>query len=92
MFMAMRAEPMLLDFWITSCTVSAACGWASRTTSGPTTRLPGAVLMVCSGLMRRVSSASATTSGFIVEPGSNTSVSARLRSRPSLGLPRFSGS
>ena len=43
-------------------------------------RRPGAVWIAVSGRTRPFSSASATMNGFIVEPGSKVSVSARLRS------------
>ena len=42
--------------------------------------LPGAVWITVVGVTRPVSSAQAATNGFIVEPGSKVSVSARLRS------------
>jgi len=45
-----------------------------------TSRLPGVALISEVGLTRPVSSAQAITKGFIVEPGSKMSVSARLRS------------
>ncbi len=41
--------------------------------------VPGAVCMTVSGLTIPASSAAAIVNGFSVEPGSNTSVSARLR-------------
>ena len=90
--MAMRTMPMLLLFWITSRADSAPCGCASLIGMPLTTTLPGAVLITCSGLMRPVSSAQAITSGFIVEPGSKMSVSARLRSCSPLRSARSPGS
>ena len=54
--------------------------------------LPGAVWIIVSGVTRPVSSASATTNGFIVEPGSKVSVSARLRSCAPDRLLRLPGS
>ena len=53
---------------------------------------PGAVLTIVSGVTRPVSSANAAMKGFIVEPGSKMSVSARLRSCAPLRLLRLAGS
>ena len=46
---------------------------------GPIVREPGAVWITVSGRTAPLSSAAAMVNGFSVEPGSNTSVSARLR-------------
>ena len=52
---------------------------------------PGAVWIGVSGVTRPFSNASATTSGFIVEPGSKESVKARLRSCAPLRFCRLPG-
>ena len=51
---------------------------------------PGEASIGVSGNQRPVSSAEATAKGFITEPGSNTSVMARLR-RPSLSKSELFG-
>ena len=79
-FIASRAAPMLLDFWITCCTVSMPLGSASFGLKPPTVSEPGVASTIENGVTRPFSSAVPTMNGFIVEPGSNTSVSARLRS------------
>ena len=76
---AIFAAPTFDDFWITCSTVSAPFGCASWIVLGPIVSVPGAVWMIVSGRTLPTSSAAAIVNGFIVEPGSNTSVSARLR-------------
>ena len=76
---AILAAPTLDDFWMTCSTVSAPSGCASWIVSGPIVSVPGAVSITVSGRTRPASSAAAIVNGFIVEPGSNVSVSARLR-------------
>ena len=71
--------PTLLDFWITSATLNRPCGCASLIVLPVMLMLPGAVWIIVAGVTRPLSSASAMTKGFIVEPGSKVSVSARLR-------------
>ncbi len=78
---AIFAAPTFDDFWITCSTVSAPLGCASWIVFGPIVNVPGAVWMTVSGRILPLSSAAAIVNGFIVEPGSNTSVSARLRIR-----------
>ena len=51
---------------------------------------PGVVSFGVVGVQRPVSSAEATANGFITEPGSKTSVIARLR-RPSLSMSEWLG-
>jgi hypothetical protein len=78
--MAILTAPTLLDFWITCCTVSTPCGSASWMVEPVMVIEPGV------GVDDRLRRDEAllqpmpTTKGFIVEPGSKTSVSARLRS------------
>ena len=52
---------------------------------------PGAVWITVSGVTRPLSIAQAATNGFIVEPGSKVSVSARLRSCAPVRLRRSPG-
>ena len=68
---------MLLERWMISATVIASRGWVSRIGLPPTEN--DAVLITVPGCTRWLSSAQAATNGLITEPGSNTSVSARLR-------------
>ena len=77
---AIFTVPTLLDFWITPATVRAPWGWVSRICEPVMTIVPGEVSITVSGVTRPDSSAQAATKGFIVEPGSKMSVSARLRS------------
>ena len=88
---AMRAAPTLLDFWITSLTVRLPCGCESLIVKPLIVILPGAVWITVDGVTRFVSRAQPTTKGFIVEPGSKVSVSARLRSCAPLRLRRSEG-
>ena len=79
---AIFAAPTLDDFWITCSTVSAPS--AMRVVdrcAAPMVSVPGAVWITVSGRTLPASSAAAIVNGFIVEPGSNMSVSARLRMR-----------
>ena len=76
---AILVVPTLLDFWITCSTVSSPCGWASLMVLPVMVMRPGEVSITVFGLTRPVSSARPTVNGFIVEPGSKVSVSARLR-------------
>ena len=57
----------------------------------PMVSRPGAVWICESKRKRPFSSASAAVNGFIVEPGSKTSVSARLRSCAPVSLTRLFG-
>ena len=57
----------------------------------PMLKRPGPVSISVCGLMRPASSAIATVIGFIVEPGSKVSVSARLRSCSPVRFCRLSG-
>jgi hypothetical protein len=77
---AILAAPTLDDFWMTSATLSAPCGWASEIVALPIVRRPGAQLMMVSKRTLPVSSPRAMVNGFRVEPGSKVSVTARLRS------------
>ncbi len=52
---------------------------------------PGVVSITVSGLTRRLLSARPMVKGFMVEPGSKVSVSARLRSCSPVSLPRLAG-
>ena len=88
---AILTVPTLLDFWITSATVSRPCGCASRIVLPVMVIQPGAVWIGVAGVTRPVSSARRTTKGFIVEPGSKVSVSARLRSCAPVRLRRSPG-
>ena len=76
---AIFAAPTFDDFWITCSTVSAPLTCASWIVALPIVSVPGAVWITVSGRTAPDSSAAAIVNGFIVEPGSNTSVSARLR-------------
>ena len=76
---AIFAAPTFDDFWITCSTVSAPAGCASWIVLGPIVRDPGAVWITVSGRTAPLCSAAAIVNGFSVEPGSNTSVRARLR-------------
>ncbi len=76
---AIFAAPTFDDFWITCSTVSAPAGCASWIVFGPIVSEPGPVWITVSGRTAPLSSAAAIVNGFSVEPGSNTSVSARLR-------------
>ncbi len=89
---AILTVPTLLDFWITWATVSAPFGCASRIVPPGRLMLPGAVWINVCGVTRPLSSASAMTKGFIVEPGSKVSVSARLRNCPPCSVRRLPGS
>jgi hypothetical protein len=82
----------LLDFWITWLTESAVLLWSSRMVEPLMVMVPGAVWITVSGLTMPFCSASDTTSGFIVEPGSKVSVKARLRSCAPLRFWRCAGS
>ena len=90
-FIASRAAPMLLDFWITCCTVSMPLGSASLGAKPPITSEPGVASTSVVGVTRPFSSTVPTMKGFIVEPGSKTSVSARLRNWPPDRWRRSSG-
>lgn len=70
---------MLLDFCSACATVSEPWFDVSWITAGPILYVPGDVLMIVFGVTLRWSIDSATTSGLIVEPGSNVSITARLR-------------
>ena len=76
---AILAAPTLDDFWMTCSTVSAPSACASWIVAEPIVSVPGDVSITVSGRTRPASSAAAIVNGFIVEPGSNVSVSARLR-------------
>ena len=76
---AIFAAPTFDDFWITCSTVSAPLAWVSWIVAGPIVSVPGPVWITVSGRILPESSAAAIVNGFSVEPGSNTSVSARLR-------------
>ena len=89
--MAIFTVPTLLDFWITSATVSAPCGCASLMVEPPMLMRPGAVWITVLGVTRPVCIASAAMKGLIVEPGSKVSVSARLRNCPLPRLRRSAG-
>ena len=80
---AILAVPTLLDFWITCATVSDRSGCVSWIVRPLTVYTPPAVLMIVLGLILPASSAVATVNGFMVEPGSNRSVTAWLRSTDS---------
>ena len=67
------------------------CGCASWIVLGPIVSVPAPVWITVSGRIRPASSAAAIVNGFIVEPGSNTSVSARLRICSRATLLRRSG-
>ena len=60
-------------------TVSERSKWASWMVAAPMLKLPGAIWITESGLTRPPSRARATVKGLSVEPGSNVSVSARVR-------------
>ena len=81
-------RPRCDDFWITCSTVSAPCACASWIVAVPIVSEPGAVWITVSGRIGPASSAAAIVNGFSVEPGSNTSVSARLRIRSRATLSR----
>src|SRR6266850_1503977 len=66
---AILTVPTLLDFWITSATVSAPCGCASRIVDPVMLIEPGAVWITVLGVTRPDSIAQAAMKGFIVEPG-----------------------
>ncbi len=85
---AILTVPTLLDFWITWATVSTPWGSWSLTVLPGTCSQPGPVSMGVSARTRPVSSAHAAMKGFIVEPGSKMSVSARLRNCSPLRLRR----
>ena len=89
--MAILTVPILLDFWITSDTLNTPWGWASVIVMPYILSLPGDVSICVSGLTKPFSIAKAMTKGFMVEPGSKVSVSARLRICIALKLLRFSG-
>ena len=76
---------------MTWATVSAPCGWASRMVEPVMVMDPGAVSMMVLGVTRPVCSAQAVTKGFMVEPGSKMSVSARFRSCAPLRPERWLG-
>src|SRR5437773_12514773 len=73
------AAPTLDDFWITGAALSTPCGLESLMVQPPIVIVPGAVWMGVSGVTIPASRAAATVKGFIVEPGSKRSVTARLR-------------
>ena len=56
--------PTLLDFWITSATVSTPCGWASLIVAPLIVMWPGAVWITVSGVTRPVSIAQAGDEGL----------------------------
>ena len=88
---AILVVPTLLDFWITPSTVSTPWLLVSEMVEPVTVTRPGLVSMMVSGRTRPVSSASPMVKGFMVEPGSNTSVMARLRSCSPVRFWRLSG-
>ena len=55
------------------------CGWASEMVAPAMVMRPGAVWIMVSGLIKPFSKAKLMANGFMVEPGSKVSVSARLR-------------
>jgi len=79
------------DFWITCATVKAPLGCTSRMVALPIVNWPGAVWITESALTVPDSSAVAAVNGFNVEPGSNKSVTARLRARDGSCVPRLFG-
>ena len=89
--MAILTVPTLLDFWMTSLTLSTPWGCASVMVEPVMVMRPGAVWIGVSGLTKPFSSAKATANGFMVEPGSKVSVKARLRRFSPLRLTRLSG-
>ena len=89
--MASLTVPTLLDFWMTSLTLSTPWGWASVMVEPVMVMRPGAVCIGVSGLTMPFSSANETAKGFIVEPGSKVSVKARLRNCSPLKLIRLAG-
>ena len=89
--MAILVVPTLLETWMTCSTVSAPWGCASRMVAPVILTEPGEVSMMVLGLTRPVSSAKPMVNGFITEPGSKVSVSARLRSWAPVRFRRFSG-
>ena len=76
---AIFAAPTFDDFWITCSTVSGPARCASWIVCLPIVSSPASVWITVSGRTLPASSAAAIVNGFIVEPGSNVSVSARLR-------------
>src|SRR5574343_342662 len=88
---AILVAPIFDDFWITCANVSAPCGCASLIVALPIVILPGAQLMIESNLYLPRSSANAAMKGFMVEPGSKLSVTARLRSWPPESCERLFG-
>src|SRR5258706_11397591 len=88
---AILAARTLDDFCITCATVSAPDGWASWIVALPIDSCPAPVWIMLSNLNRPDSIAAAAVNGFSVEPGSNRSVTARLRVRPGSNLPRLLG-
>jgi len=82
----LRAYRTFDDFWITCSNVSVPTGWASRIVLPEIVSEPGRWRSSCRP-HAPASSAAAAVNGFIVEPGSNTSVSARLRIRSGATLP-----
>ena len=89
---AILVVPTLLDTWITCSTVSAPWGCESWMVEPVMVTLPGAVWITVSGLTLPVFSARPMVNGFITEPGSKESVSARLRSCSPVRLRRLFGS
>src|SRR5882672_9566693 len=76
---AIFAAPTFDDFWITCSTVSGPALCASWIVLGPIFSAPSSVWITVSGRTLPASRAAAIVNGFIVEPGSNVSVSVRLR-------------
>ncbi len=66
-------------------------GWVSVMRLSPITNQPGPVSMRVSGFATPASRAAATNRGFMVEPGSKVSVTARLRSRAASKVARLLG-
>jgi hypothetical protein len=73
------AVPMFEDFWITCATEMVPFGCESLMVQPPSVIGPVPVCTRVVGFTTPDSSAAATVKGFIVEPGSNTSVTERLR-------------
>ena len=88
---AIFAAPTFDDFCITCATVSAPSVCASWIVRLPMVSRPGAVWITVSGFTVPASSAVAAVKGFSVEPGSNRSVTARLRVRLASKRPRLLG-
>src|ERR1700754_472345 len=78
--MAILAAPTFDDLVITPVGVSVPQLWVSRTGWPPIIQVPGEVSIIGEvGVYLPLVSAAAMVNAFIVEPGSTTSVTARLR-------------